>query len=412
MSSLEIAGAAVGHVHPVEQTVGVVVDHPRSVIGAAMILGGITMLAIGTAPIVFAALVAAGRLSNQTMGQVSTLELLGVAAGAVFGPRFLRVGAFRGKLIASLVALAILNLVCTAPMGEPILAALRTACGLLEGGVLAGAILILVYVREPERMNGYFLAMTTIPQIIASYVLSSYAIAKFGEGVWFEMMAGAAVLGIIASFAVSSSTLPRVSEEAPLKLTWTGPAILGACAILMQNAAIGATFNYIVQIASEFAISGTVIGLSLSALQVTAVVSALAVAIIGWRLPHAPVLVIGCLAQAALALGLGGLHHPIAYLALCALFGFSWNALLPFSLKLLIKLDPTRQLALLSSPLSLTGLGLGPFIASLAVTDANVERAFQFAAGMFALSGALYLGAHLWTMRRRKISAAISIHGA
>lgn len=387
------------------------IAHPKRVIAAAVIFGCIPLMAIGTAPIGLAALAQAGVLSNQTMGQISTLELLGVAVGSVFGPRFLRRGGFRMKLVAALIGILTVNLACMTPVSEPVLASLRAICGLLEGTVLGGAILILTYVRNPERMNGFFLALTTAPQVVASYVLSSYAMARFGSAAWFELMAAAAAVGVITSLSIPSVIVPKPGAAGAVRVNWTGPAILAALTMLLQNAAIGAAFGYIVQIASEHAIDGVIIGLSISALQIAAMVSAFVVGLFGWRLSHSPVLVIGCLFQALAGLAFGGLHHPMAYLAICALFGFSWNALLPFSLKLLIEIDPSRQLAMLNSPLALTGLALGPFLASLVVTNVNVQPAFALAAAMFAASSALYLGAHILGARRKEASAA-AVHAA
>lgn len=363
-------------------------DQPLASISAAMMFGVLVFLAMATAPIMLGGLVQAGRLSNGTLGLVATLETLGIAGGSSFGPRFLGAGHIRLKVAACCLVLAALNWGCMGALDPQHIAVLRGGCGLLEGLVLSAANLILTYTRNPEGMSGYFLGITTIPQVAATYLLSSYAIPRWGPNVGFAWMAATAILAGVAAAAISGETIPKARGEEHGQGRWSLFALAALATIALQNAAVGAGYSYIVQIAKQQAVPDGVIGLSLATLQVTAVVGSLAVGFVGWRASQALVLSIGCLVQVAVVLVI--LRGGIAYAIGAALFGLCWNALLPFSLKLLIELDPTRRLALLNSPASLTGFSLGPLLVAGLVSEKDVSPAFLAAAVMFAAAAGLY----------------------
>jgi hypothetical protein len=278
------------------------------------------------------------------------------------------------------------------------MASLRLACGLLEGLVLAGANLIMIYTRNPEGMNGYFLGVTTIPQVAATYVLSSSAIPHFGPNIGFQLMAMASLLGALAALATSKVRVPapartgRLGSISPL-------AAAALLTILLQNAAVGAGYSYLVQFASQDGVPDEAVGVAMAGLQLTAVIGSLAVGVVAWRFSQAITLTLGCALQAGVTLAIIHIGGSAAYIVLAALFGLCWNALLPFSLKLLIELDETRSLGLLNGPVSLAGLGVGPIVVSVFVTETDVGPAFEAAAAIFLVSSLLYLGVNL--ARRR-----------
>lgn len=377
-------------------------DQPLASISAAMMFGTLVFLAMATAPIMLGGLVQAGRLSNTTLGLVATLETLGIAVGSSLGPGLLRAGHFRTKVLIGCLALAALNWACIGALDARPIAVLRGACGVLEGVVLAAANLILTYTRNPEGMNGYFLGITTIPQVAATYLLSSYAIPRWGPNVGFALMAATAVLAGLAAIGASVDTIPAAPRGSRDRGRWNPFAFAALATIVLQNAAIGAGYSYMVQIASQHAIPDTVVGLSMAALQATAVAGSLAVGFVGWRLSQALMLTAGCLVQALVALAILHGGGSVAYAVGTGLFGLCWNALLPFSLKLLIELDPTRRLALLNSPASLAGFGLGPLLVAGAVSEKDVSPAFLAAAAMFAAAGGFYAAINVLSRGARR----------
>jgi DHA1 family inner membrane transport protein len=179
--------------------------------------------------------------------------------------------------------------------------------------------------------------------------------------------------------------------------------MLVLAAILLQNAAIGAAWNYVEQIAHQAGISGQIVGIAVSGLLTFQLIGALGVAWVGWRFNHKVMLAAGCSLQALDVIVLGAFHTPIIYLAAACVFGLLWLALLPFEMKLLIELDRTRQVAMILSPVSLIGLSIGPFFGSLLVHETDVSPAFWFAAAATATSGAIYLVTAFAARRREPL---------
>lgn len=390
----EITNMATNRVKTPENVVieaGHGLEQPRTAIAAAMAFGTVVFLAMATGPIMLSGLVEAGRLTSDALGRVATLEMLGIALGSVLGPVILPHG--RSKLKVAVIALGLvaLDLASRSANSELAIATLRTLSGLLEGGMLAAATLIITYTANPEAMNGYFLGITTLPQIAATYGLSSYAIPKFGVAIGFEVMALTAVAAAIFTPGMIELRIPK-SESAPLKgrRAWRFAEILALFTIVLQNAGVGAGYSYLVQVTAQHQTPNSIVGVGMAALQAAAALGAFAVGWAGWRLNHVYALVIGCGLDALVTLLLGYAISPVIYLVGCCLFGMLWNGLLPFSLKLLIELDPSRRLGLLNAPASLAGLGVGPLLASAFVGGRDVRPAFAVSAALFAASAALY----------------------
>jgi len=357
---------------------------------AMMACGSLAFLAISLTPILLAALVDAGRLTNAGLGRVATLETFGVAIGAIAGTRFLQRGGCRTKIVSLSLATALLNIACYHANTELALCACRGTCGICEGLILAGATLLLTYMRNPERMNGYFLGITTIPQVVVTYLLSGFAIPRFGVNVGFGVMGTIAIAVAAASAGVKDANIPKYYAAPQNVKIWGVRQVIGLLAIVIQNAAVGAGFAYIVQIGFQHDVPNSITALSMPVLNGAAFLAAMAVGWFGWRLNHLVMLTAGVVGQAALVAWMGTRQVPVAYLIGCGMFGLVWYTLLPFGLKLLISLDPTRRLGLLNTPASLVGLGLGPMVASLFVGVSDVSPAFKAATVMFIASSGLY----------------------
>lgn len=366
-------------------------DQPLAAISAAFAFGTLTFLAMAVAPIILGALVEAGRLNNHTLGIVATAELLGIAVGSTVGPRIFNRGAFRSKTIAICLALAVFNLVCRGAPSAMWIGLWRTVCGLLEGGALAAAVVVLTYTRNPEQIYGYFMGISTIPLVIATYFLSSVAIPRYGANFGFWLLACTSILVAAASLGVSDTNVSPKACGDGRRRSWRRGEVLTLFTVVLQNAAVGAAFAYVVQIATQHRMSSDTVGLAIASLNAFGVLGPLAVGWIGWRLPPVAVLSIGCLVEAVIAVCLGVSNSRIVFLLVCSLFGACWNGLLPFSLKLLIQLDPSRRLGLLNAPGSLYGVGLGPIIAAMFVQERDVSPAYWIAATMFVASAALYV---------------------
>jgi DHA1 family inner membrane transport protein len=367
---------------------------------ATMAFGTVVFQSMSLSPILLGALVEAGRLSNASLGSVSTLELLGIAIASGIGPAIRKVRRPRTLLALACLALVVLNSLCIVAPDAIWIAVIRGACGLLEGGLLAAALLTITYSRHPEALYGYFLGITAVPQILCSYVLSTYAIPRFGASAGFVLMALTSLLAAAACRSVGAWNAGADEEQSPDVIRLSMPRLVALFTIFLQNAAIGATFSYLVLFAGQDGVPPDAIGIAMAALQLFAVLGALTVGLIAWRVDQKFALPLGCLVQAAVVFSL--LHYPgaNAYIIGCALFGMFWNSLVPFGMKLLLALDPSRRLALYNSAACLGGLAAGPFIASNFVTEQDVAPALRWSVATFICSAALFAALNHTRKRR------------
>ena len=141
-----------------------------------------------------------------------------------------------------------------------------------------------------------------------------------------------------------------------------------------------------------------VVGLAISGSLGFQVAGAFGVAWIGWRLPCRLVLLVGGLVQAAIVLVMAAANSSGVYIASCCAFGLFWLALQPFQVRQAVTLEPSRQLALLVTPLALIGLSLGPLLVSMAMRPGQVSDVFVGAAGLFVSSGLAF--GSIWALER------------
>ncbi len=375
-----------------------------------MLIGTVALMVLGVQPILFGALVEDGRLTESTLGLVATLETLALALGAVVGPWLLNRGGIRLKTVALAVLLAALNLAVFWARTPLQVCILRAAAGFAEGMLLGAAIIILTFTRHPERMNALFLALSTIPQVFAAYLLPVTLMPKFGSNAGFGLMAVLAVLAVPAALALPDRPPKGPAEptrdDAGSARVWTVWTIIALIAITLENAAIGAAWNYLEQMASEAHLAPSVVGTAVAGTLTFQVLGSFAVAWVGWKLDYRLALVGGCLLLAVDSLLLGAVHTSGAFITLACLFGLLWLALAPFAVKLAIALDPSRRIAMMITPLVLVGLSLGPLVASAVVTHADVTGAYRMSSATAVVSAVLFVLTVIAARARKAVATA------
>jgi hypothetical protein len=371
------------------------------VVWSSMLIGTAAMLILGVQPILLGGLTEVGRLTAAGLGLAAMLEILGLAIGSTFGPYLMNTGSMRMRTALACLALAAVNMgVYLADTQAPILC-LRAAAGLLEGLMLGSVNVVLTHTRRPERMNGLLLGLSTIPQVIAAYLLPVLIIPRFGLNAGFGLLAALALLAA----GCASRLVDHVKYHAPQgglpPIRWSPALVAFMGAVLLQNAGIGAAWNYVERLAHQHGLPPAVAGAAIAGSLAFQVAGALLAAWMGWRLVARAVLVSGALLQAGLVIVLAAVGTPLAFIAALSAFGLFWLALQPFQVAEIIALDPSRRVALLLTPLALTGISLGPLLVSFEVTSGDVSGAFWGAGALLLLSGGLYAGAHLLAVRSR-----------
>jgi DHA1 family inner membrane transport protein len=361
----------------------------RTVI-AGLFLGTVSFMITGIQPVLLGGLAEEGRLSDATLGRVAWVEVMALALAAAVGPRLLRFGSARRTIAAACLALALANAVVYISHDTSALILSRIIAGLMEGLLLATTNIAITRGRHPERLSATFLMVSAIPQVAASYLLPAAVMPRFGADSGFGILCALAVVGIAVAFLLGNE-IQDAPPRKPAAQVWTPAVLIGLCAVILQNAANGAGWEYQARIGENLRFPGQVVGTAVAADLIFQIVGTFAVAWIAWRLPFRAVLLGSCFVQAGILIIMGMVRAPYAYVAICALFGMMWLGVNPFQVSLLIDLDKTRQVALLLASLQLMGFSTGPLICSFFVSPGNVAGAFWCAAGMVMVAFALYV---------------------
>lgn len=361
---------------------------------AGLFLGTVSFMVTGIQPVLLGGLAEEGRLSEAMLGRVAWVEVSALALAAAIGPRLLRFGSARRTVAAACLVLSVCNAMVYVSHDTQALVVSRIIAGVMEGLLLATTNIAITRGRHPERLSATFLMVSAIPQVAASYLLPASVIPRFGADSGFGMLCVLSVVGIAVAFLLGNE-IQDAPPRKPATQVWTPAVLIGLCAVILQNAANGAGWEYQARIGENLHFSGQVVGTAIAADLISQIIGTFSVAWIAWRLPFRVVLLLSCLVQAGILVTMGMVHAPAAYIAICALFGMMWLGVNPFQVSLLIDLDKTRQVALVLASLQLMGFSTGPLICSFFVRPGNVEGAFWCAAWMVIGSLALYIVAIL-----------------
>ena len=358
-------------------------------IAGAILLGTAALMILGIQPLLLGALTEDHRLSVAALGRLATVENLALAAFSAVGSRIMGGPRIRLKATLVCVALAVANISIYLADTSTSLFVFRSIAGALEGLMLGTAIVVLTSTPHPDRVNALFLAIQTIPQMVAAYFLPVAIIPRWGSSAGFALLCLVALVSVAGAWALRvPAAVRREPTRAVVPTTWR--VLIGLAAVISQNAGIGGAWNYFEQAGAQRHFGPNVIGFALSASLAAQIAGAFFVAWIGWRAPYRIVLPIGIAVQTFMVLALAQLTNATSYTAIAAGFGLLWLGLQPYQIRQLLTLDATRRSALLVIPLALTGLSLGPFAVSFAVDGNDVDGCFRVAAAFLALSAVLF----------------------
>ena len=384
-----------------------VVQDGLPAISTAMWIGTAALMVLGIQPVFLASLVAEHRITDALLGRLATAEVLAIAAGTAVGTAFFRTGGMRVKAAALSGLLALVNIATCYAASATALLALRFGAGITEGVLLGCTVVILTRTRAPDRINGVFLAAQTIPQALAALALPIYLIPRWGSNAAFVILAALALIGVVLTPLLPRLAAAPVEKAVGARWNWTGEVVCVMVATMLQTAGIGAAMEYLAQIATLHGFSQQMVGLANSGNLIFQVAGAFIVVGIAWRIRSAPALLTGVALQAAMALSFPLMPTGAAYVALACAFGLFLLALGPFQVAWLIRIEPTRRVALLMTPITLLGWSIGPFIASFFVSARSSDPAFWVAACLFLSAGTAY-GLAL-VLARRPVGQAVTI---
>ena len=355
---------------------------------AVMVVGVIGVLIPGLQPQLLGALLAEAKLSTSALGLLATVELLAMGIAAGTAGLLLPVDRLRQITASALVATAALDLV-TPHVSDGGLFAVRIAAGLGEGVLIWIAIGLIVRAARPERWSGIYLALQTLAQLALATAMGLAIVPQFGSAGGFRLLALVTALGLAAL-----PSLPRAyaaldhGEAAGSALPARGLVALGG--VTLYLAFIVSVWVYVEPLGLQRGIDAATVHLIAPLSLAMQVAGAAAAAALADRLPARAVVTAVAIANLVLLAIMGAAPSAAAFVVATSIFGFLWLFAMPFQVPILIAADSSRRAAMLIGGAQLVGSSLGPFIAALLVSDADVGPVLWFGAAC-AVTGVLAL---------------------
>jgi len=335
-------------------------------------------------PLLLGAMLDQHRIATAQIGQAAAAEAIGMALSVTVASSMYRSTRLAPALLVALGLLAVTNIATAFSTGS-IIVALRAIAG-MGGGMLIWTLLAMVTRQgNPGRVFAIYVSVQSALGFAISTLFSRFLIPVAGPAGAYATLAGINLL-LCATIAF----IPRI-ETAPSTRTHRLPPVsgliaLGGTALFMCG--IMAFWSYAAPLIREITHAGVAADVAIPMVIGVHILGGLVAAISSRFSPMlvcvcGPMAIITCMAAVIV------FESVVVQHALLLLFAFIWMFVPPFQLPFLLNIDPSARSAMYVSSGHLTGIAVGPFLASLAVTRESVFGAMGVA--LICLAGAAAL---------------------
>lgn len=360
---------------------------------SALSLGVLCLVGAGLLSLLLSALSDEHRLNAAGIGQAAMLEALCMAGSTALSGILLKPVRLRWIAAAAAVLMAAANLATLKASGGSVFL-IRGLAGVPEGMLLWIAVGLISRTATPERWAGFLFTGMGVTQLAAATGVSVWALPRFGANGGYATLAAVSLLCLpFALFTPDRyGAVPGAEEAAtgaPPPRGWVALA-----ATLAYAAAQAAITVYLIPLAREAGLS-IAAGRTAVSIQLACQIAGGALAtLLAGRIRYITAFWFCSLALAA-AWTSFVFHLPAAVFVAAA--GLSGGAAMmsgPFFVPMTIEADPSRRAAVQSGAVQVLAGALGPFLASLLVSDSDARGVVVLGLVLTALGMAVFLGLH------------------
>jgi len=360
---------------------------------SALSIGILCLVGAGVLSLLLSALVDEHRLTAAGIGQAAMLEALtfGLStaiSGIILKPRNLR-------LITAIaaVAMAAANLATLPASGGEVLI-IRGLAGVPEGVLLWIAVGLISRTVNPARWAGVLFTGMGVTQLAAAAALSAWGLPRFGANSGYATLAVVSALCLVFAlftpnrYGVVPGAEHAVSGAPPLR-GWI--ALFGTLGFSGSTAAVSV---YLVPLAHD---AGLSVGVGRTAVSVSLAFQILGGALATLLAGRIGYMVIFWICTAIFAVAWTSYAFAVPawwFVGASGLYGIAIMLGGPFLTPMTIDADPSRRAVIQTGAAQVLAAALGPFLASLVVSDHNVRGALVFGAILLAVGIAVISGVH------------------
>jgi predicted MFS family arabinose efflux permease len=341
----------------------------------AMVIFYVLSLAIyAVLPLLVGATVELWGFTAKQAGLIGGADMLGAAVSALCVSFMVPRGRWRllilcGSLVAT-VADALSGL--TGQFLALLLS--RIVAGVGEGVVVTIATVSIAETRHPDRVYGFAGAGLVAYASPALYLMPSL-LASVGLRGAFWLLAG-----LTAAATLLVPQLPdsgRLSEKSPTpigKLRISRPSFIGLGGVFFYCLAQGAVWAYLDRIGTAHHIDAPHVSMALALSAIAGLLGALLASWLDVRYGRLKPLLGSGLGTVIALLTLNESNLFAAFVAMTALFNFSWNLSAPYQFAALAELDPSRRTVALGGVIASAGVAAGPMVAAALISERSVQN--------------------------------------
>ncbi len=359
---------------------------------AALAFGSAGLIILGVQPIILGQLVSSGHVDLDGVGLIAMAEIIFIGVGVGLAPALFSLNRFRTVALLASTVVAGANVASTFSGGFGDLIAVRLLAGLGTGVLVWVSSSLIVRVRNAERIAGVFLASQTLAQAAVAALLALLIVPSGGWQWGFLTLAVIVLLPNLTLFVLPATMLPLTEENTSLPPFSVG-VLLASLIVISQMAIVGSLWTFIEPISVAAGLEPQSVQLVISWTLFMQAIGGACAAYLVTHLDARLMLGIGGVCQCAIAYFFG---HSLTdslpvFVLVCAVFGFLWLFLMPFHVRMALRVDPSGRLALIGAALQLLGSALGPLVASTMIQGDDATPAATASAGFAALSVVMLL---------------------
>lgn len=318
-------------------------------------------------PVILGAVARGWRLSDAQVGLAASIELGGLTLGTLGGVVLMRRWGRRRASNASMILLALANLLTMAAPGVGPLMGLRAVAGLAAGGGLAVCYANLSGAPRAERNFAIF----TLAQLLlgaAGLVSLPYLAETFGWSAPYGLLAAVAACGLVAAWiAPPPETGPAVAQPGRSGgrsgVTRRGRAALVGVGLYFAGVAL--VWAYAERIGVAMGMETAKIAATLAGSQIVAMTGAVCAGLLAGRAPVPLGLAAGTALTAVGVVALVFVRGPAGYMLAVSVVTFAWNYVTAPQFAAIAAIDVDGSASGLMSTVTGIGVATGPALGAV-----------------------------------------------
>lgn len=348
---------------------------------------------------------------DRSAGYAASIEVWGITATTLLMTFFAHRFNWRKVIAASLILVAVSNLLCIGVHDRTLFVLLRFLAGAGAGSLISLSFTTVGLTSNPDRNFGYLIMWVLSYGAVVLYLMpAAYAFSGMMGPLLFFAAFPLVALPFVAAFPSDGDTSAPVEADA-VNLS---PSLksLALAAMFSYFVAQGVAWAYLFLIGTAGGLSEQHVATALTLSQLAGVAGALLPAIVGSRFGRWRPLSVGILGGGiALAFLIGHFHYLPFTLWVCA-YNFCWNMTHPYLLASMASFDRRGRIVVYAVAMQMLGLAIGPALAATIISPSHYARVNWVAIAFFLVSWICILPPVLAATRRAAAQARAGVTDA